>query len=80
MYIPRGWTYETSTNASFLEHTSVHVALLAQSSAVSWETVMHAAIIVPVVAALVVPDLLGLAVLIFPVVAVAPSAPPLWVA
>lgn len=44
MYIPRGWTYETSTNASFLEHTSVHVALLAQSSAVSWETVMHAAI------------------------------------
>jgi len=44
LYIPRGWTYESTTNTSFLESPSAHVALMAHVGAVSWQTVVHAAI------------------------------------
>jgi hypothetical protein len=44
LYIPRGWAYESTTNTSFLESPSKHVAILASVAAVSWQTVVHAAI------------------------------------
>jgi len=44
LYIPRGWVYETTTNTSFLDVASMHVTVLAHVSALSWETVLHAAI------------------------------------
>ncbi len=44
LYIPRGWAYESTTNTSFLESPSKHMAILASVAAVSWQTVVHAAI------------------------------------
>ena len=44
LYIPRGWVYESTTNTSFLESPSKHVAIMACVAAVSWQTVVHAAI------------------------------------